>query len=69
MKQQEKEINRFIIMCVEQYASRVNQPSAVIYKKMKDSGVIDELTNDYEDLHGMSFAYLNDYIGALLQDK
>lgn len=64
----DKEKNRFIIICVEQYASSVNQPGAVVYKKMKDSGVIDELTNDYEDLHGMSFAYLNDYIGALLKD-
>ena len=65
----DRQINRFIIMCVEQYANSVNQPGAAIYKKMKDSGVIDELTNDYEDLHGMSFTYLNDYIGALLQDK
>lgn len=64
----DKEKNRFIIMCVEQYANRVNKPGAVVYKKMKDSGLIDELTNDYEDLHGMSFTYLNDYIGALLKD-
>ena len=68
MTQQEKDINRFIIICVEQYANSVNQPGAVVYKKMKDSGIIDELTNDYEDLHGMSFVYLNDYIGALLKD-
>ena len=68
MTQQEKDINRFIIICVEQYANSVNQPGAVVYKKMKDSGIIDELTNDYEDLQGMSFVYLNDYIGALLKD-
>ena len=37
MTQQEKDINRFIIICVEQYANSVNQPGAVVYKKMKDS--------------------------------
>ena len=56
-------------MCVEQYTNNVNQPSAIVYKKMKDRGVIDELINDYEDLHGESFVYLVDYVDALLQDK
>lgn len=63
----DKKINRFVIMCVEQYAKSVNEPSNVIYKRMSDFGVIDELTNDYEDLHGMSTLYLNDYINSLLK--
>lgn len=65
----DKKINRFIIMCVEQYAYSTNQSSSVVYKRMLQNGVIDELTNDYEDLHGMSFASLNEYIDSLAADK
>ena len=64
----DKKINRFIIMCVEQYADSVNKSSGKVYQEMKQKGVLDDLVNDYEDLHGMSFTYLNDYIGALLGD-
>ena len=63
----DKKINRFIVMCVEQYASRENKQSAETYKEILDKGIIDELTNDYEDLHGMSTEYLNDYIDSLLR--
>ena len=62
----EKKINRFVIMCVEQYAGSIGEGSSSVYKKMLDKGIIEELTNDYEDLHGMSFSYLNEYIGSLI---
>lgn len=62
----DKKINRFVIMCVEQYASSINENSSATYKKMLNKGVIEELTNDYEDLHGMSFTYLNEYIDSLI---
>ena len=62
----DKKINRFIIMCVEQYAKSINESSDVAYKRMKECGVLDDLTNDYEDLHGMSTVYLNDYIDSLV---
>ena len=65
----DKKINRFIVMCVEQYAQKNNEGSDVVYQKMYSKGIIDELTNDYEDLHGMSFAYLNDYIDSLLSGE
>lgn len=65
----DKKINRFIIMCIEQYAKSTKQSSDVAYKKMNENGVIDELTNDYEDLHGMSTMYLNDYIDALISRR
>ena len=63
----DKKINRFVIMCVEQYASFSKKSSQFVYNKMLKCGVIDELTNDYEDLHGMSTVYLNDYIHHLLK--
>jgi len=62
----DKKINRFIVMCIEQYASSVNQGSAFIYTKLSDAGIIDELKNDYEDMHGMSTYSLNEYIGKRL---
>ena len=62
----DKKINRFIIMCVEQYASSVNQHGNVVYKRLKDLGVINELKEDYEDMHGMSTYSLNEYIDKRL---
>lgn len=62
----DKKINRFVIMCVEQYAKSINESSDVAYKRMNECGVLDDLTNDYEDLHGMSTVYLNDYIDSLV---
>ena len=56
-------------MCVEQYANSINKSSASVYKKMSEKGIIKDLTDDYEDLHGMSITYLNDYIGALLDGE
>ena len=55
------------IKTVEQYALYVHQSSGVIYKQMDDKGIIDDLTNDYEDLHGMSSIYLNEYIDSLMR--
>lgn len=63
----DKKINRFIIMCVEEYADSIGEGSDAAYSRMKEKGVIDELANDYEDLHGMSTVWLNDYINALLR--
>ena len=65
----DKKVNRFIVMCVEQYANSVNQGSGLTYKRMLQKGIIDELKNDYEDLHGMSFTSLNEYIDSLMEDN
>ena len=63
----DKKINRFVIMCIEQYAYSVKKSSSEIYKRMLEKGVLEELTNDYEDLHGMSTLYINEYINSLLE--
>ena len=62
----DKKINRFIIMCVEQYASSINESSKNTYLKLSDAGIIDELTEDYEDMHGMSVYSINEYISKRL---
>lgn len=59
-------VNKFIIMAIEQYAAEVNKTSSYVYKKMYEKGIIDDLKNDYEDLHGMSTEYLNQYIGTMI---
>lgn len=64
----DKKINRFVIMCVEQYANSINENSDIVYNKMLAKGIIKDLTDDYEDLHGMSQVYLNDYIDSLLNE-
>ena len=62
----DKKINRFIVMCVEQYASSVNQGSGFVYNKLNKAGIIDELRDDYEDMHGMSTFSINEYINKRL---
>lgn len=62
----DKKINRFIVMCVEQYASSVNQSSGTIYNELNKAGIIDELKDDYEDMHGMSTYSINKYISKRL---
>ncbi len=62
----DKKINRFIIMCVEQYASYANLSSSDAYNKLNKNGIINELKNDYEDMHGMSTLMLNEYIDKRL---
>lgn len=65
-KARDKKINRFVVMCIQQYADSVNKDNTDIYRKMLNKGIIDNLINDYEDLHGMSQIYLNNYISELL---
>ena len=62
----DKKINRFIVMCVEQYASSVNRSSGTIYNELNNVGIIDELKEDYEDMHGMSTYSINEYISKRL---
>ena len=62
----DKKVNRFIVMCVEQYASSVNRSSGTIYNELNKAGIIDELKEDYEDMHGMSTYSLNEYISRRL---
>ena len=64
----DKEINRFIVMCVTQYAASVNKKLKETYAEMLEKGIIDELTDDYEDMHGMSIDMINEYIRKRLSN-
>ena len=63
----DKKINRFIIMCIEQYALKTNTDSKTTYNQLNKTGVIKELIDDYEDMHGMSTYSINEYISHRLQ--
>ena len=63
----DRKINRFIVMCVEQYAESINQGSSYVYSRLNDAGILQELKDDYEDMHGMSTDLINEYIDKRLQ--
>ena len=63
---QDKKINRFIVMCVEQYALVCNKNGSEVYKILKEKGILNELIEDYEDMHGMSTYLINEYISKRL---
>ena len=63
---QDKKINRFIVMCVEQYALVCNKNGSEVFKILKEKGILNELIEDYEDMHGMSTYLINEYISKRL---
>lgn len=64
-----KQINRFLVTCVQEYSSLVDKPTYLVYKQMSKNGLIKLLEDDYMDLYGMSSVYLNDCIATLLGEK
>ncbi len=56
----------FTVHCIEMYANHTNHDGDEIYSIFKDSGILELLDTDYEDLHGMSFEYLMEYFDNYL---
>lgn len=56
----------FNTFCIEHYSHHINKPSNEIYSIFKESGLLDLLNNDYEDLHGMSMEYLMQFFDEYL---
>jgi hypothetical protein len=58
----------FITFCLELYAEHKSMGSPEVYRLFSKTGLLELLKTDYEDLHGMSFEYLNrffdDYLGG-----
>lgn len=48
----------FKTFCIEFYAKHVDKTGAEIYDLFEKSGLLKELDNDYEDLHGMGMEAL-----------
>ena len=48
----------FKTFCIELYAEHISCDSTEVYALFRDTGLLEMLDTDYEDLHGMSFEYL-----------
>jgi hypothetical protein len=59
----------FITFCIELYAEHKKADSPEIYQKFAQTGLLNLLKTDYEDLHGMSFEYLNQFFDEYLEGK
>jgi len=59
----------FISYCIEFYADHLQEPSPDIYRLFNESGLLEMLNNDYEDLHGMSIEYLIQFFGEFLEGR
>ena len=68
LSKSEKKINRFIVMCIEDYAKEKSLSGQQVYQMMEKKNLFEDMRNDYEDLHGMSASYLNYYIDRMLME-
>jgi hypothetical protein len=59
----------FLTFCLELYAEHTASPSPAVYCRFVQSGLLDMLVSDYEDLHGMSFEYLMQFFDEYLKDE
>ena len=59
----------FKTFCIELYAEHTQKSSADIYVLFQNSGLLDLLESDYEDLHGMSMEYLMQFFDKFLGGK
>lgn len=65
----ENHINRFVVRCVEQYAYSTKQPNYEVFKVFENNGIIQLLIDDYDELHGYSHVYINDWISDVLKAR
>lgn len=57
----------FKTFCIEFYAKHIGKTSPEVYAEFDKSGLLQELDDDYEDLHGMGMEALvqmfDEYLG------
>lgn len=56
----------FKAFCIEYYSQHIHQPSNEVYALFEREGVLDLLDSDYEDLHGMGWEYLMQFLDEYL---
>jgi hypothetical protein len=56
----------FLTFCIELYAEHKNSSGPEVYQKFTQTGLLELLKTDYNDLHGMSFEYLNQFFDDYL---
>ena len=64
---QQKRINSFIIATIENYADHINESSDKAYELLENNGLLASFYDDYEDMHGFGFEYINNYLDEFLK--
>ena len=57
----------FKAFCIEYYAAHIGRPSNEVYALFEQTGLLNLLDEDYEDLHGMSMEYLMQFFDRYLE--
>lgn len=66
----DKKINHWVVFTIEMYARHLNKPTDFVFKKLVENDLFNYLYEDYEDLHGFSPEYVNDFLdGCMKGDK
>jgi len=61
---------KFSVFIINQISQSIKKPTAVVYKFLAESGVLDEyIINCYDALHTLGREYLVDDITELLHDR
>ena len=56
----------FQTFCIEFYSRHIQKPSPEVYAMFEESGLLDMLKTDYEDLHGMGMEALMQFFDEYL---
>ena len=59
----------FKTYCIENYAEYKKMSSSKVFDKFVQSRLLNHLSTDYEDLHGMGKEFLMDYFDQWLGEK
>lgn len=59
----------FKAFCIEFYAEHIKQPSDEVYRLFKETGILDMLEEDYDQLHGMGMEYLVNFFDEYLEEE
>ncbi len=59
----------FKTYCIENYAEYKNASSSKIFDLFEKTHLLNHLSEDYEDLHGMSKEFLMNYFDEWLEEK
>ena len=57
----------FKTFCIEYYSDHTGRPGDEIYRLFKESGLLNLLKRDYEDLHGLGMEYLMQFFDEYLE--
>lgn len=59
----------FQAFCIEMYSRHIKKPGPEVYALFRNSGLIELLKTDYDDLHGMGQEALMQFLDAYLAKK